>query len=243
MIKQKRPPAEFVEYVRSRDPRLHEVLLRKHSALAYAIARRFEGRGEEREDLRQVALLALSQAIERFEPERGLQFATFAAPTIAGALKRHLRDRTWLVRPPRSVHERTLAVAAMTETLTASLKREPTADEVAAAGGWTPSEVEDATRALTTHRLSKREPIETHDIENLTAVRDEAGAIDDRIVLDDLMRELDDRERRIVELRYFGDLSQRDIGRRVGLTQMHVSRLLTRSLATLQRVAHETPAS
>src|SRR5689334_10006714 len=88
---------EFVEYRKNRDPRLRDRIVERHLALAYSIVRRFEGRGEEEEDLTQVALIALTRAVERFDPERGFAFSTFATPTISGALKRHLRDHTWIV--------------------------------------------------------------------------------------------------------------------------------------------------
>jgi RNA polymerase sigma-B factor len=168
------PSADFAEYRRTHDPRLREALVRQHAGLAYAIARRYEGRGEERDDPRQVALFALAQSIERFDPDRGVQFSTFAAPTITGNLKRHLRDHTWLVRPPRAVNERALAVADLGERLTRTLQRPATTDDIAAAGGWDRREVEDAISVLTTHRLHERVDIDVPDVED-TAVADDAA--------------------------------------------------------------------
>jgi RNA polymerase sigma-B factor len=229
--------ADFVELRRTRDPRLREAIVQRHVGLAYSIARRFEGRGEERDDLRQVALFALAQSIDRFDPDRGVQFSTFAAPTITGNLKRHLRDHTWLVRPPRAVNERALAVAELGERLTRALQRPATPDDIAAAGGWDRRDVEDAVAVLKTHRLHERVDIDVPDVENDAVADDVADRVEDRLVLDALIDELDVREREIVRLRYFDDLTQRDIAARHNLSQMHVSRLLTRSLAAMQRAA------
>src|SRR5215510_14182577 len=122
--------SKLVEYRTTRDRALRNQAIAAHLGLAYSIARRFEGRGEERDDLRQVALVALVEAVERFDPSRGVTIATFAVPTISGALKRHLRDHTWLVRPPRSLNERSVEAIAVRERLTGTLRRPPTLDEV-----------------------------------------------------------------------------------------------------------------
>jgi RNA polymerase sigma-B factor len=229
--------AEFVEYRRTRDRELRDRIVGAHLGLAYSIARRFEGRGEERDDLRQVALIALVQALERFDPSRGLAFATFAAPTITGTLKRHLRDRSWLVRPPRSVSERSLETAAVSERLTASLGRIPTFDEVGAAGGWTRREVEEAMVVATTHRLYERKTLENVNVNETCSVADDVERVTDRVALADLLDELEPREQRIVGLRYLDEKTQTEIAENVGLSQMHVSRLLTRSLDTLRKTA------
>jgi RNA polymerase sigma-B factor len=228
--------AEFAEYRRTRDRALRDRIVGAHVGLAYSIARRFEGRGEERDDVRQVALIALVQAVERFDPSRGLAFSTFAAPTIIGTLKRHLRDRSWLVRPPRSVNERSLEVGAVSEWLTASLGRIPTSDEVGVAGGWTRREVEEATVVATTHRLYERETLESANVV-MFAVDGDVEQATDRVALAGLLDELKPRERRIVGLRYLDEKTQSEIAERVGLSQMHVSRLLTRSLDTLRETA------
>ena len=128
---EERSTHEFEDYRRTGDRRLRDRLVEAHVGLAYSIARRFEGRGEERDDLQQVALVALLQAVDRFDPSRGLAFSTFAQPTISGTLKRHLRDRTWLVRLPRALNERVLAVAKTEEHLTGTLRRTPTGEEIA----------------------------------------------------------------------------------------------------------------
>jgi RNA polymerase sigma-B factor len=235
--------AEFAEYRRTRDRALRDRIVGAHVGLAYSIARRFEGRGEERDDLRQVALIALVHAVERFDPARGLAFTTFAAPTITGTLKRHLRDRSWLVRPPRSVNERSLETAAVSERLTASLGRTATSDEIGAAGGWTRREVEEALFVATTHRLYERETLEHANVNETFGVADDVERVTDRVALAGLLDELEPRERKIVGLRYLDEKTQTEIAEHVGLSQMHVSRLLTRSLDTLRETAQERQLS
>jgi RNA polymerase sigma-B factor len=215
-------------------------LVRSHLDLAHSLARRFIGRGEELDDLRQVALLALVRAADRFDASRRFAFSTFAMPTIIGAFKRHLRDHGWVVRPPRSLQERYLDVAAVTEFLTGELGHFPTTAEIAARGVWSDPQVEEA-RVQQSSRLvehwdagepgGSREPgVIDHDFER----------VETRDVVDDLLARLEDRERQIVEMRFFGDLGQADIGRRVGVSQMHVCRLLKTSLSILRLV---TPSS
>jgi RNA polymerase sigma-B factor len=233
----------FEEYHRTGDRRLRDQLVEQHLGLAYSIARRFEGRGEEREDLRQVALIALLRAVDRFDPAQGTAFATFAIPTIAGTLKRQLRDRTWLVRPPRSVNERLLAVAATEEHLTGTLRRTPTYDEVARAGGWTRREVDEATAVRRTHRLHDQHAIDDLEVGGIPASDDESDAADERMMLEELVDQLDARDRQAIELRYFADLTQVEIAKRLGVSQMHVSRILARSSAKLRALADCTRMS
>jgi RNA polymerase sigma-B factor len=229
-----------MEYQRTRDPRLRESLVEAHANLAYAVARRFSGRGEEPEDLRQVALLALVQAVDRFDPSRGLAFSTFATPTIAGTLKRHFRDRTWAVRPPRPVQERYLEVAALGEELTHQLGRVPTVAELAGHGKWSEDEVHQALDAAYMHR--RHEPWPTHTEQGqreVGTVDADLDRVESRNILEQLLESLPEREREIVELRFFGELPQAAIGRKVRLSQMHVSRLLAQSLARLRVAAFE----
>jgi RNA polymerase sigma-B factor len=234
--------ADFVDYRRTGDPRLRDRIVEQHAGFAYAIARRFEGHGEERDDLRQIALIALTQAVERFDPGRGFTFTTFAAPTITGTLKRHLRDHTWVVRPPRAVNERALRAAAIREALTATLKRVPTAEEVAAEGGWERDEAEQALTALHARRVAQAS-VDVNDLENSPDLDDLTRTIEDRIVLDDLIEQLDQRERQVVTLRYSYELRQWEIAQRVGVSQMQVSRLLTQSMETLQHAARRRALS
>jgi RNA polymerase sigma-B factor len=125
----------FLEYRRTRDPRLRDELVHRHLGFAYRAARGFCGRGEDHDDLRQVALMAFVQAVDRFDPTRGLALSSYATPTTVGTLKRQFRDRGWAVRPPRPIQERCLQVAAATEHLTAQLRHTPTTADIAAHGG------------------------------------------------------------------------------------------------------------
>jgi RNA polymerase sigma-B factor len=229
--------ADFAEYQRTRDRRRRDRLVEAHVGLAYKGARRFSGRGVELEDLRQVALIALVHAVERFDPSRGFAFTTFAVPTITGSLKRYLRDRAWAVRPPRSVQERFLEVSAVTERLTGDLHRAPTVTEIADEGAWS---VDDVRAALDGRRC--RFPLHwgvTEEDGVLEPPVDDRNfsAVDNRLVIDDLLEVLHERERAIVRMRYLEELGQKEIGQRIGVSQMHVSRLLNRSLERLQAVA------
>ncbi len=209
-------------------------LIETHVDLASSLARRFKGRGEELDDLRQVALLALVQAAERFDPSYGFAFTTFATPTIVGALKRHLRDQTWAIRPPRSSQERYLQVNAAVEALTGTLRRLPDIAQIAAYGAWSEQEVRSAL-AEKQFRVLEHTDAESEDRRYRPGCIDAAFAcVEDRHVLGQLLEGIGLREREIVEMRYFGELTQADIGQRIGVSQMHVSRLLKMSLASLR---------
>jgi len=235
--------ADFGEYRRTRDVRLREDLLRAHRSLAYKVARRFAGRGEELEELQQVALMALDQAIERFDPARGAAFSTFAVPTIAGTLKRHFRDHTWALRPPRELQERYLAVSATIDRLTAELCRTPTVEEVAADGDWSVSEVDEALRVAGARHCHEQLRTNDPDAPDPGDVDPQLRRVEDRAIVDGLLGQLDARERRVVELRFFDGLSQSRIGARFGVSQVHVSRLLTTTMETLRRAAVENAVS
>ena len=144
--------AAFLEYRRTRDRAMRDELIESHLCVAYALARGFAGHGEELDDLRQVALLALFKSVERFDPDFGVSFSTFATPTIVGELKRHLRDHGWAVRPPRDVQDRSREVAALVESLTHELHRSPTIAEVAQRGEFCQEDVVEAMEALSACR-------------------------------------------------------------------------------------------
>jgi RNA polymerase sigma-B factor len=229
--------ADFAEYQRTGDRDLRNRLVDTHVRLAYDGARRFSGRGVELEDLRQVALMALVRAVERFDPSRGFAFTTFAVPTIVGSLKRYLRDRGWAVRPPRSLQERFLDVSAVTERLTGDLHRAPTVTEIANDGAWS---VHDVRAALEGQRcrFSLHWGVTEEDGVLEPPVDDRNfSAVENRLVIDDLLEVLHERERAIVRMRYLEELGQKEIGQRIGVSQMHVSRLLNRSLERLQAAA------
>jgi RNA polymerase sigma-B factor len=212
-------------------------LVQMHLGLANSLARRFVGRGEELDDLRQVALLALVQTADRFDPARGFAFSTFATPTLTGALKRHLRDHAWSVRPPRRLQERYLEVAGVIEHLTGELKRVPTTTEIAVHGEWSEGEVIEARAQQGSRYCDHLDATEDGDegaYGQLSGIDVNYERIESREQIDGLLTALAERERTIVELRFFGELDQADIGRRVGLSQMHVSRLIKSSIRAVR---------
>ena len=234
----------FAVYRRSGDRQLRDELVEEHAPLAHFLARRFSNRGEPVDDLVQVALVGLLKAVERFDPERGLQFSTFATPTILGELKRHFRDRGWAVRVPRRVQELHLQLGRIVATLGQEHGRSPTPAEVAERAGVSEEEVLEAMEAGSLYRLvsldgpATRDDDETSELVSCLGDEDVAfEQIEHRAELDDLLGVLPDRERRIVELRFFDGMTQSEIAERVGVSQMHVSRLLARSLEMLRAQA------
>jgi RNA polymerase sigma-B factor len=226
---------EFVRYQETRDVELRDWLVAEHTALAFHVAAQFVGRGIERDDLRQIALMALVGAVERFDPARGISFSSFAVPTMSGAIKHSFRQTRWVVRPPRAVQERSLAVAATVESLGMTLHREPTIAEIAAYGGWTEREAEEAMAALLSRDRVALEDASQHSSDR--DAEDALGAAEDRTLLEPMLAQLEPIDRAIVRW-YFEDcLTQREIGRRVGVCQMQVSRRLQRSLAVLRKQA------
>jgi RNA polymerase sigma-B factor len=228
----------FVAYRRTRARALRNELIEAHRGFAEYLARRFSDRGEPLDDLRQVALVGLLKAVERFEPERGLSFTTFAGPTIIGELKRHFRDRTWSVRVPRRLQELSLRIERCRAELGHRLGRAPTPREIAADLDVSEEQILEGMEAASLYRVgsldlpaSDRDESTTGD--RVGSVDDELSHVEDRAVVRDLIAALPDRERRIVYLRFFEGLTQAEIAERVGVSQMHVSRLLTRSLEAL----------
>ena len=230
---------KFVEYRRTRDRTLRNELVEEHMRLAEFLARRFVHRGEPLDDLRQVALVGLLKAVERFEPDRGLQFSSFAMPTIVGELKRHFRDRGWAVRVPRRVQELHLELDRTIAALSQELGRPPTPREIAARAGVQEEDVLESMEASSLYRLPSIDAIRSGDdaagapAERIGDVDPEMGAVDNRLAVGELLSLLPEREQTIVYLRFFEGLTQSEIAEHVGISQMHVSRLLVRSLETL----------
>jgi RNA polymerase sigma-B factor len=228
----------FFEYRRTRSRHLRNELIDAHRGFAEYLARRFSDRGEPLDDLRQVALVGLLKAVERFEPERGLSFTTFAGPTIVGELKRHFRDRTWSVRVPRRLQELSLRIERSRGELGQALGRAPTPGEIAANLDVSEEQVLEGMEAASLYRIGSLD-IPASDRDEGTAgdrvgsVDDELGHVEDRAVVRAMVASLPARERRIVYLRFFEGLTQAEIAERVGVSQMHISRLLTRSLEAL----------
>jgi RNA polymerase sigma-B factor len=230
----------FADYRRTRDTRLRDRLVEDHVHLAYWIAQRFTGHGVDIDDLRQTALLALFKAVERFDPEYGVKFATYATPTILGELKRHLRDHRWAVRPPRAVQDRALELTRIVEDLTHRLGRSPTIAEIAEASSW---DAEHVLEAMEASGAYTRTPHDLSDTENagFLAVSDRGlDDVENSSTVELLLRALPERQRNIVVWRYFGGESQQTIARRLGVSQMQISRLLTRSLHELKLAAEAT---
>lgn len=218
-------------------------LVTSHRRLATALARRMARASDDVEELEQVALFALAKAAGRFDPERGVTFSTFAWATVRGELRRHFRDRRWQVHVPRSLQERYLVTAAAVEELAHRSGRSPTVGEVASHLGLS---MEDVVEALEVREALRASPLERPgpdggDAHHLPLPGDGPGTgyelVEQRDALRRLLHVLPDRERRIVVLRFFHELSQSQIAREVGCSQIQVSRLLARSLATLRQAA------
>jgi RNA polymerase sigma-B factor len=238
---------KFRVYRNSRDRRIRNELVEEHRWIAHVAVRRFANRGEPLDDLLQVALLGVLKAVERFDPEYGSSFATFALPTITGELRRHFRDATWALRVSRRAKEMHLALAGAIEPLTHQLGRPPRLDELAAALGASVDDLVEAMEAGNAYRTSplthrSAEDGATEDL-RAVAVDDEGlASADTRVAVRALVSELPERERRIVYLRFFGDLTQTEIAERVGVSQVHVSRLLRSTLDSLrQQLESPTP--
>ena len=212
-------------------------LVERMLPLARSLARRYAGKGEPLEDLEQVASLGLLKAIDRFDVSRDVRFATFAVPTIAGELKRHFRDRGWMLRVPRDIQELSARVARVREALTRDLGRSPTVDEVARTVGAGVEQVLDALRAADSYRMMSLDEPAAEGAGALEAIGgDDEGyeLAEHRVLLRPGLDGLGAREREIVRLRYYEGLTQREIARAVGVSQMHVSRLIRRSIDTMR---------
>ena len=220
------------EYRERRDFRARERVIRQYLPLVKSLARRFSERGEQYDDLVQVGSIGLIKAVDRFDLDRGVDLATFAIPTIVGEIKRHLRDRSWPIKIPRRLQEIRVRVCATSAELTAHLDRPATLAEIARGAGIAQ---EDAEAALETERLQSPPISLSSDPEDGEAepsgVDDDGYSLgEDRVALAAGFRVLDDRERRVVQLRFFEEWSQSQIAREVGISKIHVSRLTTRAL-------------
>lgn len=219
-------------------------LVERFLPLARDLALRYTYTDEPYDDLLQVASLGLIKAIDRFEPGRGSKFTSYAAPTILGELKRHFRDKGWSLHVPRDLQERTLAVSRETEALSKRLGRSPKVREVAEHLGRTIEEVLEAQEAAASYEAASLDaPAGRTDEESATLVEllgsedSSYELVEDRQAIATTWRTLPDVERQVLELRFMHDLTQREIGERIGYSQMHVSRLLRRALTRLETEA------
>jgi RNA polymerase sigma-B factor len=224
------------------DPERHRVrdaLVTAHLPLARHIARRFANRGERVEDLVQVATVGLIQAVDRFDPARGVEFLSFAIPTIMGEVRRYFRDQSWAVRVPRRLKELHLAINAAVGELSQKTGRAPTATELAAHLGLSREAVLEGLEAGNAYQSTSLDlPVGLDSGQTLgdTLGGDDAAlaAVENREALIPLLAQVPPRERRVLALRFFANMTQTQIAQEIGVSQMHVSRLLSTTLARLR---------
>jgi len=224
-------------YHQGGDLEAREQLIEQYLPLVRSLARRYANRGEQLEDLVQVGAIGLIKAIDRFDVDRGVELSTYATPNIIGEIKRHFRDKGWAIRVPRGLQELNVRLSQLLERLTAELERSPTIPELAKAAGVTEEEVLEALesgQAYTTVSLSapsgQGEDGQVDPLESLGELEHAYEVSEDRAVLAPGLEALDERERRILHLRFWEGLTQSQIAAQVGISQMHVSRLIRRSL-------------
>jgi RNA polymerase sigma-B factor len=219
-----------------------EQLIEQYMSLVRSLARRYAYRGEQLEDLVQIGAIGLIKAIDRFDVNRGVELTTYATPNIIGEIKRHFRDRGWAVRVPRGLQELNIQLSRLIEELTVQNGRSPTIPELAKAAGVTDEEVLEALesgRAYSSLSLSagsggNDEDGDLDPLESLGTEEHQYEVSEDRAVLAPGFRVLDERERAILHLRFFEGLTQSQIAQQVGISQMHVSRLIRRSLEKIR---------
>jgi RNA polymerase sigma-B factor len=233
-------------FAQSRDPAIREELVRRNMAFAKRLALRYRGASESFDDLLQVANLGLLNAIDRFEPDRGIPFTAFASPTILGELKRHFRDRVWTVRVPRGLHDRIAEVDKAITELTKQLQRSPSVGEIAERLEIEQIEVLEVMEANHNRRpLSLDRPAGAEDSEESAPAEwvgeeDEAfELVEGRLALDAALPHLDERERLVLRLRFVEDMTQSQIAEQIGHSQMHVSRILRRALTRIREQIRE----
>jgi RNA polymerase sigma-B factor len=232
----------FADYVRTKDPAVREELVLAHLHLVHYLAARFAGRGEPLDDLLQAGSIGLLKAIDRFDPTRGVEFITYAIPTILGEIKRHFRDKSWALRVPRRLQELSVAIHRLSESLPATLGRAPTVDDIAGCLGATSEEIIEAHELGSAYAAlsldAERKPGgETTGLtlsDGLGELDANLARLEDRACLRAAFRVLDAQERTIMYLRFYEQLSQSDVARRLGISQMSVSRLQRRALEKLR---------
>jgi RNA polymerase sigma-B factor len=230
------------------DPAARAEIVSRYTPLANRLAFRYRGRTEPIDDLKQVAAMGLPHAINRFDPERQVRFASFAAATMLGELRRHLRDKAWSARVPRSLQEKWLEASRTAADLAQSNGRSPTIAEIARVMGVSAEDVLEAMDAGTAYNARSLDaPVGDEEgaasaLDLLPEVDEHLETAHERVTVAVHLRELPDRERLILYLRFFEGLTQSEIAERIGISQMHVSRLLRRSLGLLRDHLGEDPA-
>lgn len=239
----------FRELRRTGAPELRSRLINGHMNLVRFLAHKFANRGEPLDDLIQVGSIGLINAVDRFDPERGTRFATYATPTIVGEIKRHFRDRGWAIKVPRRLQEISLAANHAVESLQQRLNRSPTVPEIANAVG---ASEEDTMEAMELGQLYDLPSLDSElggeEDESHTSLVDYLGEDDQtfeavglKARLDQAISKLAPREQAIIKLRFFKSISQTEVAKRLGISQMHVSRLQHRALARLREIMREGP--
>lgn len=221
----------FADYRRSRDVALRNRIVVAEAPLADRCARRFAHRGEPYADVRQVARLGLVKAVERFQPERGVSFPSFATPTIVGEIKRYFRDRTWAVSVPRTAKDNRSVVASAVDRLEQDLGRTPTSDEIAAYADVAIDAVEAALHANGVYRTASLDALERPDHHLAAAMETERTM---EIAAREALARLDERTRTVMYLRFYEDRTQSEIGERIGVGQVQVSRLIRAAIDELR---------
>ena len=231
---------ELFAHLGDGDPAVRDELVRMHLPLVEYLARRFRNRGEPLEDLVQVATIGLIKSIDRFDLERGVEFSTYATPTIVGEIKRHFRDKGWAIRVPRRLQELKLTLTKATSELSQTLGRSPTVSELAAHLGLQEEEILEGLESANAYSAVSLDAADSGD-DDAPAVADSLGMVDEalegveyRESLKPLLDKLPAREKKILVLRFFGNMTQSQIAAELGISQMHVSRLLARTLAQLR---------
>ena len=231
----------FRRYKEEGDMDAREKLVMSHLNLVRFLANKFKNRGEPLDDLVQVGYLGLLKAIDRFDPSRGLEFTTYATPTILGDIKRHFRDNGWSVRVPRRLQELSAKVNQATDTLTTQLQRSPTIEEVA---DYLDASVDEVLEAMESSSAYSSVPLEgtgSSEGEDAPSIIDryasednELSFTDDRLVIEEALQSFSPREREVIELRFLKGMTQIEIAQQLGISQVQVSRLLRRTLKKIQ---------
>ncbi len=231
----------FRRYKEEGDEEAREQLIVSHINLVRYIAAKFKNRGEPLDDLIQVGTIGLIKAIDRFDPSRGLEFTTYATPTIMGEIKRHFRDKGWTIRVPRRLQELSAKVNSATDELTARLQRSPSIEEVAEYLGTTADEVLEAMESSSAYSsvpLEAQGGNEDDDapsvIDRYASVDGDLEASDDRIVLEEVIGEFPEADQQAIRMRFIDGMTQVEIAKRLGISQVQVSRMLRRALRRIQ---------
>jgi len=233
----------FIAYKEHGDERARDQLVLNHLNLARFLASKFKNRGESLDDLVQVATLGLIKAIDRFDISRGLEFTTFATPTILGEIKRHFRDRGWSVRVPRRLQELSAKVNTTTDKLTEKLQRSPSVEEIARELGVSVDEVLEAMESAHAYSaVSLDMPQDSDDdsaqapsvLDKYISVDEDLEGTDDRIVLEEAIAEFSEREQTIIKMRFLEGYTQVEIAKKLDISQVQVSRILRKTLMKIQ---------